>query len=43
MNNLERPLIKKAGDAQGWENVLESTPERGAMYSMPHRFRDCWH
>lgn len=36
MNPLERSLIEKAGYANGWENVRESTPERVAMFSARH-------
>lgn len=37
MNTLERTLIEKAGCANGWENVRESTPERVVMYSARHK------
>lgn len=37
MNALERSLIEKAGYANGWENVLESTPERVVMFSARHK------
>lgn len=37
MNPLERSLIEKAGYANGWENVRESTPERVVMFSARHK------
>jgi len=37
MNLLERSLIEKAGYANGWENVRESTPERVVMFSARHK------
>jgi putative restriction endonuclease len=37
MNLLERTLIEKAGYANGWENVRESTPERVVMFSARHK------
>lgn len=37
MNLLERSLIEKAGYANGWENVCESTPERVVMLSARHK------
>ncbi|MCX6879362.1 MAG: HNH endonuclease [Verrucomicrobia bacterium] len=37
MNPLERSLIEKAGYANGWENVRESTPERVALFSARHK------
>jgi hypothetical protein len=37
MNPLERSLIKKAGYANGWENVRESTPEWVVMFSARHK------
>lgn len=37
MNPLERSLIEKAGYANGWENVRESTPERVVVFSARHR------
>jgi putative restriction endonuclease len=37
MNPLERSLIEKAGYANGWENVRESTPERVTMFSARHK------
>ena len=37
MNPLERSLIEKAGYANGWENVRESTAERVVMYSARHK------
>ncbi|MFM2199237.1 MAG: hypothetical protein RLZZ505_2669 [Verrucomicrobiota bacterium] len=37
MNPLERSLIEKAGYANGWENVRESTAERVAMFSARHK------
>jgi hypothetical protein len=37
MNPLERSLIAKAGYANGWENVRESTPERVVMFSARHK------
>ena len=39
MNSLERPLIEKAGYANGWENVRSSTPEQMTMFSARHRPR----
>lgn len=37
MNTFERTLIEKAGYANGWENVRESTQERVVMYSARHK------
>lgn len=37
MNPLERSLIEKAGYANGWENVRESTAERVVMFSARHK------
>ncbi len=37
MNPLERSLIEKAGYANGWENVRESTPEHVVMFSARHK------
>jgi putative restriction endonuclease len=37
MNLLERSLIEKAGYANGWENVRESTPERVILFSARHK------
>ncbi|MDP3850702.1 MAG: HNH endonuclease [Luteolibacter sp.] len=37
MNPLERSLIEKAGYANGWENVRESTAERVIMFSARHK------
>lgn len=37
MNPLERTLIEKAGYANGWENVSESTPEQVIMFSARHK------
>lgn len=37
MNPLERSLIEKAGYANGWENVRESTPEGVVMFSARHK------
>lgn len=37
MNPLERSLIEKAGYANGWENVRESTTERVVMFSARHK------
>lgn len=37
MNLLELTLIEKAGYANGWENVRESTPERVVMFSARHK------
>jgi hypothetical protein len=37
MNPLERSLIEKAGYANGWENVRESTPERVVLFSARHK------
>jgi putative restriction endonuclease len=37
MNPLERTLIEKAGYANGWENVRDSTPERVVMFSARHK------
>ena len=37
MNPLERSLIEKAGYANGWESVRESTPERVVMFSARHK------
>lgn len=37
MNLLERSLIEKAGYANGWENVRESTAERVIMFSARHK------
>jgi putative restriction endonuclease len=37
MNPLVRSLIEKAGYANGWENVRESTPERVVMFSARHK------
>lgn len=37
MNLLERSLIEKAGYANGWENVRESTPERLILFSARHK------
>lgn len=37
MNPLERSLIEKAGYANGWENVRESTPVRVVMFSARHK------
>jgi putative restriction endonuclease len=37
MNPLERTLIEKAGYANGWENVHESTQERVVMFSARHK------
>ena len=36
MNPLERSLIEKAGYANGWENVRESTAEQVVMFSARH-------
>ena len=33
MNPLDRSLIEKAGYANGWENVRESTAERVIVFS----------
>jgi hypothetical protein len=37
MNPLERSLIEKAGYANGWENVRESTAARVVLYSARHK------
>lgn len=37
MTALERSLIEKAGYANGWENVRESTPDRVVMFSARHK------
>jgi hypothetical protein len=37
MNPLECSLIEKAGYANGWENVRESTAERVVMFSARHK------
>ena len=37
MNPLERSLIERAGYANGWENVRESTAERVVMFSARHK------
>lgn len=37
MNPLERTLIEKAGYANGWENVRESTTEQVIMFSARHK------
>lgn len=37
MNPLERSLIEKAGYANGWENVRESTAERTVLFSARHK------
>jgi hypothetical protein len=37
MNPLECSLIEKAGYANGWENVRESTPEHVVMFSARHK------
>lgn len=37
MNPLERSLIEKAGYANGWENVRESTADRVIMFSARHK------
>jgi hypothetical protein len=37
MNPLERSLIEKAGYANGWENVRESTADRVVMFSARHK------
>jgi hypothetical protein len=37
MNSLEQSLLRKAGYDNGWENVLESTPQRVALVSSRHR------
>ena len=37
MNPLERSLIEKAGYANGWENVRESTPQRAVLFSARHK------
>ena len=37
MNPLERSLIEKAGYANGWENVRESTPDQVVMFSARHK------
>ena len=37
MNPLERSLIEKAGYANGWENLRESTPERVILFSARHK------
>jgi hypothetical protein len=37
MNPLERSLIEKAGYANGWENVRESTAGRVIMFSARHK------
>ena len=37
MNVLERTLIEKAGYANGWENIRESTPDRIVLYSARHQ------
>lgn len=37
MNLLQRSLIEKAGYANGWENVRESTAERVIMFSARHK------
>lgn len=37
MNPLERSLIEKAGYANGWENVRESTAELVVMFSARHK------
>ena len=37
MNPLERSLIEKAGYANGYENVRESTAERVVLFSARHR------
>jgi hypothetical protein len=37
MNPLERSLIEKAGYANGWENVRESTAARVVLFSARHK------
>ena len=37
MNSLERALVTKAGYANGWENVGESTPVKVVMFSARHK------
>lgn len=37
MNPLQRTLIEKAGYANGWENVRESTQDQVVMYSARHK------
>jgi hypothetical protein len=37
MNPLERSLIEKAGYANGWENVRESTPDEVVLFSARHK------
>jgi hypothetical protein len=36
MNSLEHSLIEKAGYANGWENVSESSPQRVILFSARH-------